>query len=48
MADAIYGIISYDGLQEIFQEQGKAEVDTINWDSAAAQIKNIYSETISK
>ncbi|MDR0941748.1 MAG: glycosyltransferase family 4 protein [Bacteroidales bacterium] len=48
MADAIYGIISYDGLQEIFQEQGKAEVDTINWDSAAAQIKTIYSETISK
>ncbi|MDR2962581.1 MAG: glycosyltransferase family 4 protein [Bacteroidales bacterium] len=47
MADAIYGIISYGGLQEVFQEYGKAEVDTMNWDGAAAQIKDIYSQTIS-
>ena len=48
MADAIYGIISYDGLQTMFSEHAKAEVETIKWDTAAAKIKNIYTKTLSK
>ncbi|HPM11882.1 MAG TPA: glycosyltransferase family 4 protein [Bacteroidales bacterium] len=48
MADAIYGIISYDGLRDMFSSHAKAEVETIKWDTAAAKIKDIYTKTLSK
>ena len=48
MADAIYGIISYDGLQNMFKTHAKAEVETLKWDTAAIKLKDIYSKTVSK
>ncbi|MCQ2959416.1 MAG: glycosyltransferase family 4 protein [Bacteroidales bacterium] len=42
MADAIYGIISYDALGQMFREYGKKEVDSIKWDNAAKRIKEVY------
>ena len=42
MADAIYGIISYDALGQMFREYGKKEVDSIKWDNAAKRIKDVY------
>ena len=48
MADAIYGIVSYNGLDNMFKTYGKAEVDSLKWDSAAKTIKSIYQNTLSK
>lgn len=48
MADAIYGIISYDGLRDMFADHAKNEVDTIKWDTAATKVKEIYKKTLSK
>ncbi len=42
MADAIYGIISYDALGNMFREYGKKEVDKFKWDNAAKRIKEEY------
>lgn len=48
MADAIYGIVSYNGLDTMFRNHAKAEVDSLKWDSAAKTVKNIYEKTLSK
>jgi glycosyltransferase involved in cell wall biosynthesis len=48
MADAIYGIVSYQGLDSMFKTFVKSEVDSIKWDSAAIKVKQIYQETLSK
>jgi glycogen synthase len=42
MADSIYGLISYDGLSEMFRRLGKQEVESIKWEKAASQINDIY------
>ncbi len=42
MADAIYGIISYDALPQMFKENAKKEADSIKWDNAAKRIKEVY------
>ena len=47
MADAIYGIVSYNGLDNMFKTYGKVEVDNLKWDSAAKTIKSIYQNTLS-
>jgi glycogen synthase len=44
LADAIYGLISYEGLSKMFRRLGKQEVENIKWDKAARDIKNIYYE----
>lgn len=46
MADAIYGILNYQGLPEYFTNHGKAEVDSMKWDKPAAKVKEIYNEMI--
>jgi len=48
MADAIYGIVSYNSLGSMFQQHGKKEVDSIKWDSAAIKVKDIYESTIKR
>ncbi len=42
MADAIYGILNYRGLSKHFRQYGKEEVVNLNWNIAAAQVKDIY------
>jgi len=46
MADAIYGIISYDALSRFFRRMGQEEVLHLKWENAALQVKNVY-ESIS-
>ena len=42
MADAIYGLLCYDGLSTMFRDLGKQEVLALKWEDAAKKINNIY------
>lgn len=46
MADAIYGLISYDSLPQMFKSHGKQEVDNIKWDQAGIKVKEIYEKVV--
>ena len=46
MADAIYGLLHYEGLSKMFIRYGKEEVDNLKWENAAVQIKEIYQSVI--
>ncbi len=46
MADAIYGIINYNGLSKMFIKQSKKEVDEMKWDKPAEEVKEIYKEIL--
>jgi glycogen(starch) synthase len=47
MADAIYGILSYPALSQMFIRKGKEEVINLKWDNSAKHVRNIYNEVIS-
>jgi glycosyltransferase involved in cell wall biosynthesis len=42
MADAIYGILNYDGLSRMFRKHVREEVDNLKWEHAATKVKEIY------
>lgn len=42
MADAIYGLVTYESLPTMFRQFGKEEVENMKWENAALQIKNCY------
>ena len=42
MADAIYGILNYNGLSNFFKKYGKEEVENLKWENAAHNVKEIY------
>lgn len=42
MADAIYGLITYDSLSKMFRQYGREEVENLKWENAALEIKNQY------
>lgn len=42
MADAIYGILHYPVLAELFSEKGMEEANNLKWEDVAARLKNIY------
>jgi len=42
MADAIYGLLHYEGLSKMFRRYGKDEVNNLKWDNAASQVKDVY------
>ena len=42
MADAIYGILNYEGLVNMFKKHGKEEVDNLKWETTAFKVKKIY------
>lgn len=44
MADAIYGILVYPALTEMFIRYGDIEVDLLQWDKAALKVKNVYEQ----
>ena len=47
MADAIYGILSYPALSQMFIRNGKEEVIKLKWDNSAMHVRNIYYEVVS-
>jgi glycosyltransferase involved in cell wall biosynthesis len=46
MADAIYGILNYDALSEMFKIYGKEEVDNLKWENSARQVRDIYASVL--
>jgi glycosyltransferase involved in cell wall biosynthesis len=47
MADAIYGILHYEGLRKTFAKLGKEEVDSLKWENAAFNMQEVYYSTVS-
>lgn len=46
MADAIYGILNYKALSEMFKTYGKEEVDNLKWENSARQVRDVYASVI--
>lgn len=46
MADAIYGLITYPALSQMFAQKGLEEVTGLKWNTAAAKIKEVYEAAI--
>lgn len=44
MADAIYGLVKYNGISQLFRRFGKVEVDNLKWDNAAAKVIEVYKQ----
>ncbi len=48
MADAINGLIEYDGLNTMFRNYGKGEVDSLKWENAAVHVADVYESVVNK
>ncbi len=48
MSDAIYGLLHYGALSEMFRKHAKAEVDEIRWDKAAFKTIEVYNSVLQK
>ena len=46
MADAIYGLLHYEGLSKMFRRYGKDEVDSLKWENAAFHVKEVYQSVL--
>ena len=46
MADAIYGLLHYDALNEMYKRCGKDEILNLKWDKAAMKILNVYNSVL--
>jgi len=46
MADAIYGILTYPALSNMFIKNGKEEVITLKWENSARQVRAVYHEAM--
>ena len=46
MADAIYGILNYRGLSEMFIKYGKKEVEDLKWENSARMVRQVYDEIL--
>jgi glycosyltransferase involved in cell wall biosynthesis len=46
MADAIYGILNYPALSNMFIKNGKEEVIRLKWDNSARHVRDIYYNVI--
>ncbi|MCX6248210.1 MAG: glycosyltransferase family 4 protein [Bacteroidetes bacterium] len=44
LADAIYGLLHYEGLKKMFVKYGKDEVDNLKWDNAAGKVLEVYNK----
>jgi len=42
MADAIYGLLNYEAISEMFILHGKEEVDNLKWEHAAKKVNEVY------
>ena len=45
-ADAIYGILNYNALSEVFKKYGKLEVDNLKWENSASQVREVYASVM--
>ena len=45
-ADAIYGILNYNALSEMFKKYGKEEVDDLKWENSAIKVRDVYSSVL--
>lgn len=46
MADAMYAVLNYPSLGQVFAKYGREEVDTLKWENSAHKIKKIYDSVI--
>lgn len=46
MADAIYGILHYPALAQIFSEKGREEANNLRWEDVAGRLKCIYERIL--
>ncbi|OFX80183.1 MAG: 4-alpha-glucanotransferase [Bacteroidetes bacterium GWE2_29_8] len=46
MADAIYGILHYKALSDVFIKYGKIEVDNLKWEHVGFKVKGLYEEML--
>jgi glycosyltransferase involved in cell wall biosynthesis len=46
MADAIYGILNYPALYNMFTSFGKAEVEGLKWENSALKVKEVYDNVL--
>lgn len=46
MADAIYGLLNYPSIHNMFKKYGKEEVDNLQWRNSAAQVRDIYLKAL--
>lgn len=46
MADAIYGILNYSALSQMFIKNGREEVIRLKWDNSARHVRDIYYRVI--
>jgi glycosyltransferase involved in cell wall biosynthesis len=42
LADAMYGLLTYNALRSMTVKHGLEEVNALKWDHAAAKVKDIY------
>lgn len=47
-ADAIYGLLHYEALSEMFKKFAKEEVDQLKWETAAIKTIEVYNKSLSK
>lgn len=47
-ADAIYALLNYNALPNMFYKHGRIEVDNIKWDKAAYSLLQVYNKSIEK
>ncbi len=45
-ADAIYGLLHYNALSDMFKKYGKTEVDSLKWEYAAVKIMDVYKDAV--
>jgi glycosyltransferase involved in cell wall biosynthesis len=46
MADAIYAVLNYQSLSQMFKTHGKIEVDNLQWEHSARKVKEVYDLAI--
>lgn len=46
MADAIYGILQYPALPQMFRQHGKIEVDNLKWENSARGVREVYDKMV--
>ncbi len=46
MADAIYSICTYKGMEDFLRVEGKKEVDEIKWEYAGQKVRDIYNKFV--
>ena len=46
LADAIYGLLNYPSLSEMFKKYGVEEVNDMKWENSGKRVHNIYQEFV--